>query len=195
MAEGPAAKIRFSPGLVGAGVLVVALGFGVPQLFNTAPPAQREPAPAPAAAPSAAAVPALPQPVSPNLGVALLRLGVGMVVVCVLCVLATRYLARLPQAASAEMGVLASLPLGNRCAVHLVRAGGHQLLIGTDAGGAKAVVEFPVQEPSIEAAAADPAPTPPAPTPAPAGAPAVQDILGLLAQLQRPPRSAAPPSD
>lgn len=191
MADGPAAKIRFSPGLIGAGVLVVALGFGIPQLFNTIPPAQRDPTPAPAPGAVAGAGPALPQPVSPNLGAALLRLGAGMAVVCGLCVLATRYLARPPRAAApSEMEVLASLPLGSRCAVHLVRAGNHQLLIGTDAAGAKAVVEFTAREATLDAAAAD---TPGAPEPD--GRPAVHEILGLLTQLQRSARAAPFPSD
>lgn len=189
MADGPAAKIRFSPGLIGAGVLVVALGFGIPQLLTTAPSPPR--GADPAVVPNASAVPALPQPVSPNLGPALLRLAVGMAVVCGLCVLATRYLIRPPGAAApSEMEVLASLPLGNRCAVHLVRAGDHQLLIGTDAAGAKAVVEFPTRDTRLDAAAAD---TPAAPEPD--GRPAVHEILGLLAQLQRAPRAAPFPSD
>ena len=185
---------RPSPYLIGAGVVVIILGFGLPQFLSDAP-----------AAPAASAD-GTPAPTPANLGVALLRLAAGLVVVCALCVVATRYANRKrPQQPAGTMQILATLPLGPRCVVHLVRVGERRLLVGTDLGGVKSVVELPGATPEPEAdtttepgAIAEPAPAVvigpvamPAPAPAPPSA-TQEAILALLTRLQT--RSQAPPS-
>ncbi|MBA4065304.1 MAG: hypothetical protein C0501_16655 [Isosphaera sp.] len=161
-----------APILIGAGVLVTAVALGLPQL-----------APAPSPAPQPAAPPS-----APALLPALARLAGGLVVVCGLCVLATRYLAGRPTPPPAgATEVIASLPIGARCTVHLVRAGGRRLLVGTDPSGVKALVELPPLP-------ADPPPEPAAePEPAavvvgPARVPDGDGVLALLARAR-----AAPP--
>jgi flagellar biogenesis protein FliO len=41
------------------------------------------------------------------------------------------------------MALVETLPLGNRCLVHLVRVGNRQVLVGLDAGGLKSLVALP----------------------------------------------------
>jgi flagellar protein FliO/FliZ len=186
----PPATRRPSPYLVGAGILVIVLGFGLPQLLTDAP--------ASASQPPSAETPSAPAPA--NLGVALLRLAAGLVVACVLCVVAARYANRKQPRSVGAMEVLATLPVGPRCAVHLVRAGDRRLLVGTDLGGVKSVVELPGPEPEAEArveprAIAQPAPAVvvgPVAVAAPMPSPTQEAILTLLARLQS--RAQTPPS-
>ncbi len=132
--------VRIPPALIGVGVLVILLGFGLP-LLNS-----RGAADAPQAA--AQEFPARANtPAPPNLGFALLRLVAALGVVCALCVVAARWVGRKPAApADATMVVLASVRVG-RCTVHLVRAGERRMLVGTDAAGVKALVELTGPEP------------------------------------------------
>ena len=41
------------------------------------------------------------------------------------------------------MTLVETLPLGNRCLVHLVRVGKQQVLVGLDGGGLKSLVALP----------------------------------------------------
>jgi flagellar protein FliO/FliZ len=175
---------RAAPALIGAGVLVIALGFGLPRLLPGA-----DPVPEPREPTTKQTVPAPIQP--PNtagLGAALLKLAVGLVVVCGLCVLVARKIGPKPPVAPGAMEVVASIAVA-QCVLHLVRAGDRRLLIGTDLGGVKAVLELPGPEPE----------RPPEPPPAPAAAassdgtdpPTRNEILNLLLQLRT--RTGAPP--
>jgi flagellar biogenesis protein FliO len=117
---------KLSPVLIGGGVLVIALGFGLPRLL-----------PAPETGTETAAADA------PPLGPALARLGGCLVLVCGLCVGVTRLANRKAAAVEGPMAAVASLRINPRCVVHLVQAGERRLLVGTDAGGVKALVELP----------------------------------------------------
>lgn len=145
--------VRIPPALIGAGVLAVLLGFGLPSLVSQ-PAAQQAPQAAIPAAPAAEAFNPRPAPPAPlqqtpgSIGFALLRLVASLAVVCGGCVLVVRWLGK-KQAADAPaptMSVIASLRVG-RCAVHLVRAGDRRMLIGTDVSGVKALVELPGADP------------------------------------------------
>jgi hypothetical protein len=171
---------------------VAALGFGLPMLTRDSAPA---PAPAPAQAPPAAAAkPAPPAPIAApdatGLGASLLKLAVGLAVVCGVCVLAARYLGPKPAAAAGPMEVVASIALA-QCVLHLVRAGDRRLLIGTDPAGVKAVLELPHTAPELppEAAATSSA----APAEPAGGAPLTQEALLALLFRLRAQKGAAPP--
>lgn len=170
---------RVSPALLGAGVLVVALGFGLPMLTTGA---------APAPAPQEGAKQAAPAPIQPPGGAgllaALLKLAAGLVVACGLCVVVARLVGPKPPDAPGAMEVVASIAVA-RCVLHLVRAGDRRLLIGTDLGGVKAVLELPGSAP-------EPQPEPAAAAPLAAPAPLTKDeVLNLLLRLRT--QSAAPP--
>ncbi|MBP3960881.1 flagellar biosynthetic protein FliO [Gemmata sp. G18] len=148
--------VRIPPVLIGAGVLIIALGFGLPGFISS-------PTPLPDAPPRAAtegAAAFAPRPESQagtskspaSVGLGLLQLVVALVVVCGLCVITTRWMGRKPSApADQSMRVITSLRVG-RCAVHLVRAGDRRMLIGTDVTGVKALVELSGPEPELPAA-------------------------------------------
>src|SRR6266545_926470 len=177
---------RLSPALIGAGVLVIALGFGLPMLTPGAAP--EAPAPRDPAAKQAAPAPIQP-PAATGIGASLLKLVIGLVVVCGLCVLVARWMGQKPPATPGAMEVVASIAVG-QCVVHLVRAGERRLLIGTDLGGVKALVELPGPAPELppEALAVNaeaPASSPDAPlAPTPAEPPTHEEILKLLLQLR-----------
>jgi len=203
---------RLSPALIGGGVLVVALGFGLPMIASPGPAPDlgsrepvgpREPAgslgpPAPMQAPDATGI-----------GASLLKLAVGLVVVCGLCVVVARVVGPPPPPVPGAMDVLASIAV-SPCVIHLVRAGGRRLLVGTDPGGVKAILELPGPEPEPPAAGLEPAATDaPAdngpeplvtqhvvtqPAPAAPTVPATQEeILNLLLRL-RARADASPPA-
>jgi flagellar biogenesis protein FliO len=131
--------------LCGFGVLVVAAGFSVPYLvLGQGGPLLDVPSPAEPAAPAPATEPpmAADWPTPRDL---LLRLGGGTVVVLGLGVailfLCRRWFQPRPAGVDEkrEFELIETLHLGNRCCVHLVRAGGQHLLTGMDATGLKAV--------------------------------------------------------
>lgn len=140
-----------SPLLIGGGILVIALGFGLPRLFTGSSTDSVSPPPASAAAPGTAIAPAE----GPSLGMALGRLAVSLGVVAGLCVVVARVVGRRAGEKPGNMAVVASLAVGPRCAVHLVRSGDRRLLIGTDATGVKALVELPARVTEPGTAAAD----------------------------------------
>ena len=92
--------------------------------------------------------PQWPEP--PNTGAMLLRLCIGTVVVLGLCVGALWFgkpwLQKLQTAATgnAALHIEGSLAVGNRAMLYLVRAGGTQLIAGTDATGLKSLIALPV---------------------------------------------------
>lgn len=137
MASPTSTARRFSPVLIGAGVLVVALGFGLPRLMTgptTSEPEAGE---------------------SISLGPALARLAGSLVLVCGLCVVVTRLVNRKGTAASGPMQTVASIRVNMRCVVHLVQAGERRLLVGTDAGGVKVLLELPANAPVESSGTAD----------------------------------------
>jgi hypothetical protein len=84
-APAPPPVRRVPPLLVGAGLLVIAAGFGLPRLL---------PDPAPAAAVAADPGTPAPPPDGPGLGASLGRMVVSLAVVCGLCVGVARLVAR-----------------------------------------------------------------------------------------------------
>jgi hypothetical protein len=120
-------------GLSGLGALVVAAGFLLPLMVRERTP----PTPRPADGTMTKA---------PDITPMLTRLALGTVFVLGLCVVTLRLGRRWLCAPTAEgnlgrqFEVLETLAVGNRCAVHLVRAGGRHLLAGVDASGLKALV-------------------------------------------------------
>ncbi|HEY1190304.1 MAG TPA: flagellar biosynthetic protein FliO [Gemmata sp.] len=145
--------VRIPPALLGAGVLVVLLGFGLPALVSPSAPQPAPPAPqAPQAAAETfgprATAPAPLQQTPGSVGLALLRLVASLTVVCGGCVLVVRWMSKKQtDPPNPSMSVIASLKVG-RCAVHLVRAGDRRMLIGTDVSGVKALVELPGPDPA-----------------------------------------------
>ncbi|MDB5312214.1 MAG: hypothetical protein JWO38_6416 [Gemmataceae bacterium] len=183
----PPAARRPAAALIGVGVLVVALGFGLPRLAPDVLPD-----PKPAASEPAPVAPAAPVPVDgPGVGVSLARLAGSLVVVCGLCVAVTRLIGRRPAAPKPGMEVIASLPVDARCAVYLVRAGDRRLLVGLDAGGVKALVELPGPGPLPETPASPAEPAAPAgsvvvgPVVVPADPPTPDEIADLIARLRK----------
>jgi len=175
---------RVPPALIGVGVLLAALGFGLPRLTPDAAPtvAAVEPAPQPAAATK----PALPTPIAPvdgpALGASLARLAGSLAVVCGLCVAAARVAARRTAAGpDGAMEVLASLPIAGRSSVYLVKAGERRLLIGMDGGGVKALVELPGPAPEEVAGTVVVGPVAVA---APVAAPTPDEIAELITRLR-----------
>jgi flagellar biogenesis protein FliO len=91
--------------------------------------------------------PALPE--APSAQAMLIRLALGTVIVLGLCVGTIFGLKRwvnpslTGDALSREMKLIETLPLGNRCLLHLVHLGKQQILVGVDAGGVKSIVPLP----------------------------------------------------
>lgn len=128
-------------------VLVVLAGF----LAMTGTVRADEPPEAtkPAAAPDASLTYSPQWPEPPNTGAMLLRLGLGTAFVLVLCVgslfLAKPWLQKLQTtgAGNQALKVEASVPLGNRAVLYLVKVGDTQLVAGTDATGLKSLIALP----------------------------------------------------
>ena len=146
-APAPPPARRVPPLLAGAGLLVILGGFGLPRLFTTSTPAA---APAPAE-PVAVGKPTPPAD-GPGLGMALGRFAVSLIVVCGLCVLAAKLLAKKPLPPAKGMAVTAALNVDPRCSVYLVTAGDRRLLLGVDPAGVKEVLELPGPPPEHPAA-------------------------------------------
>lgn len=159
----PQPAFRPPPYLIGLGILIIALGFGLPRLVtafsHTEPPSAST-----SAEPvidSATPKPASTHPETPNLWIGLARLAGGLVIVCGLCVAITRWMSGRSNATKGTMEVLASLAIDSRCGLHLVRAGDRRMLIGTDYSGVKALVELPVRNLGVSP---DPLVEPPLPS-------------------------------
>jgi len=153
------------------GVVAVVAGVVLPQMLGGVAPAP-EPPPAAAEAQKGSLEYVPPTwPEAPDSRAMLTRLGVGTAVVLALCVatlfVCRRWLRRLPgpETGNTRMTLLETLPLGNRCLVHLVRVGKQQVLVGLDGGGLKSLVALPEAFDEALAEAQD-APTlePPLPT-------------------------------
>jgi flagellar protein FliO/FliZ len=142
----PPPKPRVPAALVAAGVLVVAVGFGLPRLVAP-PPAAATAAPSPAAD-------------DPGLRRGLVKLAGCFALVCGGCVLVVQLAAARTPPKPGATRVLAALPLDGRCVVQLVKAGDRRLLVGLDPGGVKALLELPGPPPGPIA------PPPPAAAPA-----------------------------
>jgi flagellar protein FliO/FliZ len=193
---------RFPPALIGAGVLVIALGFGLPMLTSGSVPEPQDTPRDLIAKKNAANDPVAPiqPPDATGLGASLLRLLIGLAVVCGLCVLVARWFRPKPTAAPGAMEVVASIEVA-RCVIHLVRAGDRRLLIGTDLGGVKAILELPGPEPEVllaplaeTSATSTPADAMPLVTVSTPAAPASsEEILKFLLQL-RTKSNVTPPS-
>jgi flagellar biogenesis protein FliO len=129
----------------------VAAGVSLPQNLPGVPhPTESAPASPPSEKSTLAYVPpSLPDAPSPR-GM-LLRLGLGTFLVLILCAgtlwVGKRWIQVSPVGGSAGtlLRVVETLPLGNRCALHLVTAGTRQILVGMDASGLKAMI--PMTEP------------------------------------------------
>lgn len=188
----PAAKPRIPLALVGAGVLVVALGFALPLLTPGTTPAPAPVASEPSARP-AAPTPIAP-PSAPNLFASLLKLVAGLAVMCGLCVAVAKWAGPKAPPTPGAMDVAASIAVGP-CVLHLVRAGDRRLLIGTDMGGVKAVLELPGTAPEPEVAPEPPAAeTAAEPAPEPEADPLTQQkLLSLLLQLRAQKGAPSPP--
>jgi flagellar biogenesis protein FliO len=125
--------------------VAVAAGLLVPQLLpgetSDKNQAKQEAKTKPGSDYTAPALPDMPSPQA-MLG----RLFVGTLVVIGLAVVSLWGARRWLQPAGAanalprEMRLVESLPLGNRCLMHLVRLGKREILIGVDAAGIKTVV-------------------------------------------------------
>lgn len=143
-------------GLMAGGAVVVLLGLMLPQLVL--------PSTAPSDGPGPLAVVA--------------RLVIGLAVVGGACVAVARLTTR-PAPPVGRMRLLAGLPLDGRCTVYLVHAGDHRILIGSDAGGVKSVVELPGTTPEPIA---------------PPTAPATASVLGPFRVPAAPPPASRPPA-
>lgn len=97
-------------------------------------------------------------PDPPDTAAMLRRVVVGTAIVLVLCVgtlwAGKRWLRGAPAGTGSgnALRLVESVSLGNRCAVHLLRTGEHQVLVGVDAAGLKSLVALP---PSFENAIAE----------------------------------------
>lgn len=150
---------RVPPALIGVGVLVMVVGFGLPRLLPAVDPG------APPVSPTAPA-PAAPAPApagasDPGLRWSLVKLAACFAVVCGGCVLVVKLGAGRVPPKPGQTRVLATLSPDGRCRVQLVQAGERRLLVGLDPGGVKALLELPGPAPDLP------------PAPAPAGEPVV----------------------
>jgi flagellar biogenesis protein FliO len=140
----PSANSRWGVFLA-LGVVAVVGGVVVPQVVNgdlTASPTAKTSKPS--VGEFEYAPPSWPD--APSHGAMFARLAVGTAVVLALCVVLLR-LGRgwlvSPPTVAAEPGALrlkATLPLGNRCVVHVVEIAHRQILVGADAAGIKTMV-------------------------------------------------------
>ena len=150
--------------LTWAAIAVVATMAGVllPRLMQDEPVAEPPPAKAEKGK-LAYQPPAYPNVSSPQS--MLIRLGVGTILVSGLAVGSLFAVRRWMTAAHGDpttrraMRLGETLPLGNRCVLHLVHLGKAQVLVGVDAGGIKSILPMPdgfgelLAEAEIEAAA------------------------------------------
>jgi flagellar biogenesis protein FliO len=172
---------KWLPLMLIAGVAVVA-GTLLPQMLGGVAPPQKEPA----AETDKNSLDYVPPswPDAPDARAMLTRLALGTVAVTVLCVatllVGRRWLRRLPgqPSTNTRMTLVETLPLGNRCLVHLVRVGKQQVLVGLDGAGLKSLVALPdVFDDALAVAEQPPAETPPI---------ATEPALSVLVGPQKP---------
>jgi flagellar biogenesis protein FliO len=127
------------------GLLALTAGFAVPEVVRHQW-AEPEPVTTEAAPQETTAYTPPAPPEIPDVRMLLLRLGVGTALVLCLCAgtiwVGKRWLTTGAKAAPgmAQLQLVESLNLGNRCLVYLVRAGNQQALVGVDRIGMKALV-------------------------------------------------------
>jgi flagellar biogenesis protein FliO len=127
-------------------VAVLAVVILPPAVLASSPRAE-QPAANPAPGTLAYSPPAWPEP--PDYQSVFVRLGLGTVLVLGLCVgtlwACKRWLRPAMAAASgnSRLTLVETLPLGNRCCLHLVHVADRPVLIGADASGIKTVVPLP----------------------------------------------------
>lgn len=96
-------------------------------------------------------------PEAPDMAAMLKRLVAGTSVVLALCVglllAGKRWLSGAPTRAGSNTMLrrVETLALGNRCSIHLLQTGEHQILVGIDPGGIKSLIPLP---PAFEGALA-----------------------------------------
>ena len=141
MAPSPATAKRSTAILVTIGLIASLAGLLIPQML----PGDKTPPPTAAARDAKDLTyvpPTWPEP--PSVQSMLLRLGFGTMFVLILSIGAIsygkRYLSAFAgNAVAGELKLVETLPLGNRCRLHLVRLGGRQILVGADGAGIKTV--------------------------------------------------------
>jgi flagellar biogenesis protein FliO len=145
--------------LVAIGLIASLAGLLIPQMLPgdraTAAPAVRD------AKDLTYVPPTWPEP--PSVQSLMLRLGFGTMFVLILSVAAIHYgkrylTAYAGGALGGELKLVETLPLGNRCRLHLVRIGARQILIGADGAGIKTVTPLDDFE-QVLADNAEPTPT------------------------------------
>jgi flagellar biogenesis protein FliO len=139
----PATAKRSTAILVTIGLIASLAGLLIPQMLPGDKTAEKTTTVAARDAKDLTYVPPTwPEP--PSVQSLMLRLGFGTMFVLILSVAAIwygkRYLtAYAGGALGGELKLVETLPLGNRCRLHLVRLGARQILIGADGAGIKTV--------------------------------------------------------
>lgn len=132
--------------LAALGLLAVAAGVALPSLLASSGEQSAS------SAPMSATLSDWPE--TPDLGRLGIRLAVGTTVVLALCAVTLWAGQRWTPGGNSpgavcQLRVLASLPVGGHCVVHLVEAAGCHVLVGVDRGGVKELITLP--EPVEEA--------------------------------------------
>jgi flagellar biogenesis protein FliO len=142
----PRAKLRFWAPWAAIALVAVVLGLLLPQLMpgEMAVDKSRSKTEAKSKANADYAAPTIPD--APNPQALLARLAMGTVLVLGLSVASIwgmrRWLYPMGTGAAGlrEMRLIETLPLGNRCSLHLVYLGKREVLVGVDGGGIKSIV-------------------------------------------------------
>jgi flagellar biogenesis protein FliO len=135
----PTTPKRSTAVLITIGLIASLAGLLIPQML----PGEKAPTPIVRDAKDLTYVPPTwPEP--PSIQGLMLRLGFGTMFVLILSVAAIWYGKRYLTAYAGgslggELKLVETLPLGNRCRLHLVRLGSRQILIGADGAGIKTV--------------------------------------------------------
>jgi flagellar biogenesis protein FliO len=128
------------------GFVALIVGFVLPPTLNQAAADSKPNASSPDNAKDGFEYTPAAWPDSPTPSAMFLRLGMGTVVVLVLCVatlwIGRRWISSVPAKAlqGDQLAVIDTLPLGHRCTLFLVKAGNKQVLAGLDSTGLKALL-------------------------------------------------------
>lgn len=146
-ASTPPWNSRWMPVALLGGVAVLA-GLILPQLLpSAAPPAAHKSTESPSPSPLTYTPPTWPEP--PNHQAMFLRLFVGTLAVLGLCAGTLWFCRRwmqpggAPRPHNAQLRLVETLSLGQRCLVHLVQVANRPVLIGVDGSGVKTLVPLP----------------------------------------------------